>query len=377
MEARFIPQRNDVILAAAVAVLAAIEIGLNSAVSPTWVALPLELVVAASLAWRRRFPLAVTAAASAGMAVEALAGVPIQEPVVPLAVLTIAVYSLVVHADSSKVVTGLAIVAVGLTITVSSQDKPGNIIFGALWVSGAAFVGRLVRVRMDDARDQKLRAERAEHEREEHVRAASEEERKRIARELHDIIAHSLSVMVVQAGAAEEMLRSDPSRAREPVLAIQQTGREALTEMSRVLGVLREQGLEGELAPQPGLAQLETLVSDVRIAGVSVDFTIEGEPRSLPPGVEVSAYRIVQEALTNTRKHANDGSAKVTLRYLNDALEVDVVDSGGNGQPANGGGLGLVGMRERVAVFGGSLEAGPKVEGGFGVHARLPLGTAQ
>ena len=161
------------------------------------------------------------------------------------------------------------------------------------------------------------------------------------------------------------------------MLAIQQTGREALTEMSRVLGVLREQGLKGELAPQPGLAQLETLVSDVRIAGVLVDFTIEGEPRSLPPGVEVSAYRIVQEALTNTRKHANDGSAKVTLRYLNDALEVDVVDSGGNGQPANGGGLGLVGMRERVAVFGGSLEAGPKVEGGFGVHARLPLGTAQ
>ena len=126
MEARFIPQRNDVILAAAVAVLAAIEIGLNSAVSPTWVALPLELVVAASLAWRRSFPLAVTAAASAGMAVEALAGVPIQEPVVPLAVLTIAVYSLVVHADSSKVVTGLAIVAVGLTITVSSQRQAGQ-----------------------------------------------------------------------------------------------------------------------------------------------------------------------------------------------------------------------------------------------------------
>jgi len=187
------------------------------------------------------------------------------------------------------------------------------------------------------------------------------------------VIAHSLSVMVVQAGAAEQVLRRDPERALGPLRAVQETGRRALAEMSRLLGVLREHGEEIGLAPQPGLGELGALVEGVRGAGLPVEFETEGERRSLPLGIELSAYRIVQEALTNARKHAGDARARVTLRYGDDALEVEVVDDGTGAGDSRDGGFGLVGMRERVAIFGGSLEAGRCPEGGFGVRARLPL----
>jgi len=187
------------------------------------------------------------------------------------------------------------------------------------------------------------------------------------------VIAHSLSVMVVQAGAAEQVLRRDPERALGPLRAVQETGRRALAEMSRLLGVLREHGEEIGLAPQPGLGELGALVEGVRGAGLPVEFETEGERRSLPLGIELSAYRIVQEALTNARKHAGDARARVTLRYGDDALEVEVVDDGTGAGDSRDGGFGLVGMRERVAIFGGSLEAGRCPEGGFGVRARRPL----
>ncbi len=383
VESRLVPPRNDVLLVAGILVLVGLEQFFLAAVAPKWAAAPIEVAAVVALAWRRRFPLATTCVASGGIALEAVAGVPIQEPFVPLLVVVVSVYSLVVHAPATRVLAGLAIMGAGLAVAVTSQHRGvGNVVFGALWVAGAVFVGRLVRSRIDDARGHEQRAEKLERQREEHMRLAAEEERKRIARELHDVIAHSLSVMVVQAGAAEEMLRHDPERAQEPILSIQETGRDALAEMSRLLGVLREDGDEVGLTPQPSLSDLGTLLEETRVAGVTVGLSIEGGQRPLPPGVELSAYRIVQEALTNARRHAGSAHANVTLRYTEDALEVDVIDDGlGRGNAtangdAPGEGFGLVGMRERVSVYGGSLQTGPRPDGGFGVHARLPLTAA-
>jgi signal transduction histidine kinase len=222
------------------------------------------------------------------------------------------------------------------------------------------------------------RADRLERERDSEARAAVAEERTRIAREMHDVVAHSLSVMVVQAEAAEAMLDTDPERARRPLVAVQDTGRGALSELRRMLGVLREMAEEGPaLAPQPGLAGLDGLVEQVTAAGLPVSVRVEGTPFPLPPGIDLSAFRIVQEGLTNALKHAGPARAEVLVRYGDRELELRVSDDGvgaasANGKP-DGGGHGLVGMRERVAVYGGRLEAGPRPEGGFAIAARLPL----
>ena len=365
------------LLVAALVVSIGLEQWLNPAVAPRWAAVPTELVVALALAWRRSYPLAVTVIAASGLAFMSVAGVPIQEPLIPLTTVIIAVYSLVVYAPSGRVFAGLVAVSIGLAVAVVSQNKGlGNYAFGAFFVAASVFIGRLVRVRKDDALEYERRAQQLEWERGEQVRLAAEEERRRIARELHDVITHSISVMVVQAGAAEEMLRSDPEQALGPVRSIQETGRDALAEMGRLLGVLREGGDEIGLAPQPSLSDLEALIEDAQAAGVAVMLNIEGEPRSIPPGVELSAYRIVQEALTNTRRHARQARVEVTVRYAAEALEVVVVDDGNGGEEpgdASMSGYGLVGMGERVAVVGGSLDVGPLPGGGFGVHARLPL----
>ena len=224
------------------------------------------------------------------------------------------------------------------------------------------------------------RAARLEREQATEARAAVAEERARIAREMHDIVAHSLSVMVVQAEAAEAMLEVDPERARRPLAAVQDTGREALTDLRRMLGALRaaDDGAPS-LAPQPGLAGLDALAEHLRDAGLPVEVRIEGEPRPLPAGVDLSAFRIVQEGLTNVLKHAGPARAEVVVRYDDDAIALRVVDDGSGAVNAReNGGHGLVGMRERVAVYGGELTAGPRPapERGFALAARLPLDPA-
>ncbi len=187
------------------------------------------------------------------------------------------------------------------------------------------------------------------------------------------MIAHSVSVMTVQAGAAEEMLKHDPGRALEPIRAVQETGRQALVEMKRLVGILRQEDEEIGLAPQPGLADLDRLVRQVRDAGLPVDVHVEGEPRPLPLGVDLSAYRVVQEALTNALKHAGRAHATVTIRYADRDVTIDVADDGPDA-PEKSGGHGLIGMRERIGVFGGTFAAGPRENGGFAVSARLPIG---
>src|SRR6266540_483413 len=183
------------------------------------------------------------------------------------------------------------------------------------------------------------------------------------------------SVKVVQAGAERLALGEERPATREALLAIERTGREALAEMSRLLGILRKEGESLSLAPRPSLAQVDVLVQTVRDAGVPVELRVEGEQTDLPPGVDVSAYRIVQEALTNVVKHAGPARASVVVRYGRRAVEVEVTDDGRRSVNGNAAGYGLAGMRERVELHGGTLEAGSRSEGGFAVKARLPLGT--
>jgi len=217
------------------------------------------------------------------------------------------------------------------------------------------------------------RAARLEAERDAQAKVAAAAERARIARELHDVIAHHVSVMVVQADGARYALRTDPRTTENALAAISGTGRQALTEMRRLLGVLRTAGDQAALAPVPGLGDLRELLDQARAAGLPVTYTLSGTPRELPESAELAAYRVVQESLTNTRKHAGlAATAAVTLRYEPDELVVEVTDDGIAAPSGDGGGHGLAGMRERIEMYGGTIEAGRQATGGFRVFARLP-----
>jgi signal transduction histidine kinase len=242
------------------------------------------------------------------------------------------------------------------------------ITFTIAWVIGFA-VGEKYR-EVDEAKE---RAAVAEREREERARRAVSDERARIARELHDVVGHSVSVMTVQASAVRRLLEPDQDNVREALLVVEQTGREALAEMRRMVGVLRHAEEAPALAPQPSLDQIEKLVQHTRDRGLPVELRVEGEPLQLPAGVDLTAYRLVQEGLTNAIKHARARRAEVLVRYGDGHVEVMVSDDGRGGGDGDGGGHGLVGMRERVTVYGGELDAGPRPEGGFRLRARLPI----
>ncbi len=281
------------------------------------------------------------------------------------------------------VILGVIILGLWLTGWGGVASDP---FFPVIWllVIGVWWTGDVLRSREREALVAQERATRLELEREHEAERAASAERGRIARELHDVIAHSLSVMVIQASAARRMLDQDQAAVHGSLDAIEQTGRTAMVEMRRLLGVVRrdEPSETAPMAPQPSLESLGTLIDDMRGAGLEVDVRIEGDRRPLAPGVDVSAYRIVQEALTNALRHARAARTEVVLRYLPGALEVSVIDDGsavGGQDPAGGRdesdapGHGLVGMRERVALLHGELEAGPRPEGGFAVRALLPV----
>jgi signal transduction histidine kinase len=248
------------------------------------------------------------------------------------------------------------------------------IFFSLIWlppyVGGVAIARRRRREQVLERHAASLDADR-----ERAAAAAVSQERARIARELHDIVAHAVSTMVVQAQGGARMVRIEPGEAEEAFDAIERTGRRALIEMRRLLAVLRAADDRAVLAPQPGVERLGELVDGVRSAGLPVELRVEGRVSPLPAGVDVSAYRIVQEALTNTLKHAGPARAKVVVRYLPDAIELEVSDDGA-GSPAHDetGGQGLVGMRERVAIYGGKLDTGFGAAGGYRIRARLPVG---
>ncbi|MDQ4055582.1 MAG: sensor histidine kinase, partial [Actinomycetota bacterium] len=209
----------------------------------------------------------------------------------------------------------------------------------------------------------------------ESARRAVADERARIARELHDLVAHSMGVIVIQAQGAQRAIDPSPERAREALASIERAGRSGMAELRRLLGLLTETGDDADsTAPQPGLDQLPDLVDRVRATGLAVDLAVEGDVRPLPAGLELTGYRIVQEAITNVLKHAGATTVDVRVRYQPDSLDIDVRDHGrGSASAATNGGHGLVGMRERVGLYGGSVTAGPRPEGGFSVRARIPV----
>ena len=263
-------------------------------------------------------------------------------------------------------------------VLINNGPNPGKVIpelalFAIAWV-----IGENLRTRRAYLAELEARAARLEREREEKAERAAVEERTRIARELHDVIAHNVSVMVVQASAGEDVFDSDPGRAREALAAVAATGRDALGELRRLLGVIRLGDQEAlSYAPQPGIGGLGGLVDQVRDTGLAVELSVDGEARELPEATSLCVYRIVQEALTNSLKHAAATRAWVSLRYDPDELTVLVSDDGRGVTDAavNGGagGHGLIGMRERVALFGGEMQAGPSAKGGYCVTARLPV----
>jgi signal transduction histidine kinase len=269
--------------------------------------------------------------------------------------------------DAAEGRAGLAVTAGAAAIIVYNDPAhtAGDYLFVPLLFAIAWLGGYVLREHEAHAEAAERRAVQAEH--------AVFEERVRIARELHDVVAHHVSMMGVQAGAARLVLDRDPEKARGALAAIETSSRQAVAELHRLLGFLRQEGDRDDVAPRPGLGELPRLAASMRDSDLAVDVSVEGEARALPPTVDVSAYRIVQEALTNTLKHAGASRADVHVRYWPDELEVEIVDDGRTGgEPAPAGGLGLIGMRERAALHGGQLSVGPLSGGGFAVKVRLP-----
>jgi signal transduction histidine kinase len=278
-----------------------------------------------------------------------------------------ALYALTVWTSTPRFMFGLVFVAVSNLAAAAgpSGTLKRSVPFAVVTLVVMVIVRRVIAER-------ERRVQLAERERDLVAREAVVEERARIARELHDAIAHNVSMMVLQAGAERRVVATN-GPTHEVLQTIEQIGRNALTEMRRLVGMLRSDG-EEPLAPQPRLAELETLVTQVNEAGLPVSLSIEGERRELPVGIELSAYRIIQEALTNALKHAEDAQAHVNVRYGRDSLEIEVSDEGGHPSQADAsGGHGLLGMRERVALYGGSIEAGRQSSGGFTVRVLLPI----
>jgi signal transduction histidine kinase len=345
---------------------------------PLWLDVILLVAIVAPLFARRRFPFWALAAVPIAVSISA----PLDPRLVPdngatfAAGLSVA-FLFAQLRDRRQAVAGLLMIF-GAEVVIVRFDPQGtagdilftDVVFAVVWLAGF-LLGR----KFEEGDAAKERAAQLEREREEQARIAVAEERARIARELHDVVGHSVSVMTVQASGVRRLLRDDQEREREALLTVERTGREALAEMRRMVGVLRRPEEAPALAPQPSLEHLDRLVEQAREAGLPVDLRIEGDAVELPAGVDLTAYRLVQEGLTNALKHARATRAEVLVNYGDGQIEVVVSDDGkgiGNG---DGGGHGLVGMRERVTVYGGELDAGPQPGGGYRLRAKLPLAS--
>jgi signal transduction histidine kinase len=345
---------------------------------PQTLAVALALLSTVPIAWRARWPLPVAAIILFANGACVYAAAPHGAALQPFVALTLAFYSVGSRLEGARAVwapLGLALAAIPLFVAaVVHGQKAGNAIPNYVWLIAAWAVGRTVRGWRHKTVALEAANRELEEQRELQAQVAVAVERGRIARELHDVIAHNVSMIVVQAGAAARVLTGDEPHVRDALAAIEATGRETVDEMRRLLGVLRRADDGLALAPQPGLRDLESLVAHVRDAGLPVELRVEGEPLALPPGIDLSAYRIVQEALTNALKHAGGARAEVTIRYQPSAVELEIRDDGDGSADAGGTGHGLIGMRERVALWGGRLDAGRPAGGGWAVRARLPVG---
>ena len=372
------PRTDDAALAATILVLSVGESLLSDGIKgPRGLTALAAAAMSVLLLWRRSHPVAMSAllavllVPSGAFLFDASTVLSTFFPVLVLA------YSGAAYASrraGALVLTMLEAATLAVTLLDDSRDA-GNVYFPAAVVLLVWLGGRTVQTRARHAAElhetAALAAERREHE----ARAAVGEERRRIAREMHDVVAHSISVMVVQAGGARRILAGDPERAEEAARRIRAAGTDALAEMHILLGVL-ESAPDG--AAPPTLDGLEQLVARTRAAGLPVSLEVSGERRSLSPGAELAVYRVVQEALTNAMKHAGSATTSVRFTWGDDALEITVADRGDGGPSPQlaGAGHGLMGMRERLRVYGGEVQTGPRREGGFEVAARLPLERA-
>lgn len=359
--------------------IAELVLGRNSPGAPTtslWVSIPVVAGLVLTLFTRRRFPFGAPATywllATALTFADGLL-IPFISSLIPIGMATAFLLGYLRDVFQARV--GLAIVAGGATIIV--YNIPGDagsdlfivpLEFAISWLAGYAF-----RERSEQVEAAEVRATQAEREREAAARVAVAEERARIARELHDIVAHAMSVMVLQVGAVRHKLPETLAEDRDALLGVERAGRAALAEMRRLLGAMHDDGDGVEFAPQPGLDRLDALAENVRRAGLPVRLHVEGDAFPLPRAIDLSAYRIVQEGLTNSLKHAGASHADVTVRYSSEGVQLQVRDDGVGSTTSDGLGHGLVGMRERVKIYGGEMSAGTAPDGGFVLEARLPL----
>jgi signal transduction histidine kinase len=371
---RWVPRPLDLAIAAALTVATQLEVWLGDIGGSAIGAVSASLAVGtAAVAWRRIAPLGALVVGLCGLVVvPAVFGV---DPSSGFGWL-LAAFTLMASAGYYArrpvlaLTIGLGLLALGVVVRVGPEI--GDIAFGWLLCGGAWLGGRAVAGRTLQAELSEQRAARAEEQAQWQAAAAVAEERLRIAREMHDVVSHSVSVMTLHVSGVRRLLTPEQVREREALEAVERTGRESLAEMHRMLGLLR--GPDGEeAAPAPSLARLPELLESPRAAGLAATLTVTGDVRPLPPGVELAAYRIVQEALTNVLRHANAHRVDCTVTYRDDAVELAVVDDGTGGVPSGRVGHGLVGMRERAAAYGGSVDAGARPGRGFAVRVVLPV----
>jgi signal transduction histidine kinase len=364
---RIDPVKLDVFLAAALAAVSELETWFGSATGRERLVVAVAgPLMASTVALRRRYP--AVAGITAALLADAIAIAWKPPNIVSFGIAWLcSIYALTVWTTPRWFGIGATVVALPTLLAVAIRGEPKG---GASFTVITLVVMLLVRRVLGE---RERRAQIAERERDLAAREAVVEERARIARELHDVIAHHVSMIVLQAGAERRVLDGANASTREVLETVERTGRSALTEMRRLLGMLRADANE-PLAPQPGLSDVPTLVTQLREAGLPVELQVEGERHELPVGIELSAYRIVQEALTNALKHAGEAKATVNVRYGLDSLELEIADDGtGTSMAVDSGGHGLVGMRERVALYGGRLDAGRRPSGGFAVRVLLPI----
>jgi signal transduction histidine kinase len=378
---RALSERNwlaiDRAFAALLAVVAILDVSLNSKVEgPLWLNYAVLVGIALTFVWRRTRPVVTAAAVIGGLAITTFWLLEPSNAFVSVLLMVCAAYALGRHAQgrrSAYAFAVLSVVTVGLMIALDPNDVffPFTFFWLLPWLAG-----RTIRNHTMLARELAEKAERAQHAREEEERRAIAVERSRIARELHDVLAHNLSVMVVQAAAARRVLDKNPLQAVEVASLIERTGREALAEIRQLFGPVRR-GEGEDLTGPPSMARIDELARRARAAGLRVELRVSGDPVPLPAGIDLTAYRIVQEALTNSIKHARGAQARVVVSYEPNELALSIEDDGdgprdGYELSESGGGHGLVGMRERAALYGGIVQAGRRRGGGFAVRARLP-----
>jgi signal transduction histidine kinase len=382
VDGRRAPSGLDWLVAFALVVIALLEVAGGVLPGPIGVAAAVQVAMILPVAFRRVAPLRAVAFSAAVFFLYAIAYAAAGGSAADVALLLLLVYSVGRHTEGRKLLAGAVILLLftaGLLAGAGLLFSLGDWAYVLILVGGTLGLGMVLRVQTERSIALAVAADRARRMQEATAQAAVHEERARIARELHDVVAHNVGLIVLQAGGARSVLATDPERARTALRQVEETGRQTLTEMRHLVGILREDEDE-ERQPLPRLERLPALVDEARAGGLTVELAVEGAPVELPAGLELAAYRLIQEALTNVRKHAPTSHVQVRLGYEPDRLRIEVSDDGGStgaaaapARDASDSGHGLIGMRERVQVYGGRMQTRSMPGGGFRVEAVLPL----